>query len=186
MSSPDRAARLSRRTLLSLSGIALLAGCSNVRPLYGTIDTTAPGATRSGNELSRIEVARIGGDLGFELRRELIFGFHGGAEHEGEDYLLRVTVATNNIRTTNLPTNTVSPTPMFVQVTADFSLVDKATREVLYTGTSFANASYDQNSQQFANLRATRDAQQRAGRLMARDIHTKIAAYFATAHQRRG
>lgn len=186
MSSLDRSARLSRRALLALAGVALLAGCSNVRPLYGTVDLNAPGGTRASEDLKGIEVGRVGGDLGFELRRELIFGFHGGAEHDGEVYLLKVTVATNNLKTTNLPTGTASPSPMFVQVTADFTLIDKKTNEVLYTGTSFANASYDQNTQQFANLRATRDAQQRAGRLMARDIHTKIAAYFATAHKQRG
>jgi LPS-assembly lipoprotein len=186
MSSHDRSARVSRRALLALAGVALLAGCSNVRPLYGTVDLSSPTGERSSDAFKRIEVGRIGGDVGFELRRELIFGFHGGAEHEGEDYMLTVTVATNNLRTTTLPTNNASPAPMFVQVAADFTLVDKKTREVLYTGASFANASFDQNTQQFSNLRATRDAQQRAGRLVARDIHTKIAAYFATAHKQRG
>jgi LPS-assembly lipoprotein len=184
MSSPDRFARLSRRSLLALTGVVLLAGCSNVRPLYGTSDPMIPGAARTGDDLSRVEVSRIGGEIGFELRRELIFGFHGGAEPTGEDYMLRVTVATSNLNPAN---NSTVSAPMFVEAAADFVLIDKKSNAVLYTGTSFANVSFDQSgSQPFANQRAGRDAQQRAGRLMARDIHTKIAAYFATAHKQRG
>lgn len=185
MSSRDRSIRHVRRAVLGLAVGALLAGCANVGPLYGTRDLSAPSAPRSVDQLKRIEVSRIGSDIGFELRRQLVFSFHGGADDDGDGYVLTITVAPNNLTTTTLPTNSPSAVPMFIQVTADFTLVDKTTREVLYTGTSFANASFDSNNQHFSNLRAQRDAEQRAGRLIARDIHTKIAAYFATAHQDR-
>ncbi len=61
-----------------------------------------------------------------------------------------------------------------------FVLSDIATRKTLMTGKSFATASYDFSNQRFANLRAKRDAEERAAKAVAQDIQARIAGYFAT------
>jgi len=60
--------------------------------------------------------------------------------------------------------------------------VETASQKTVLTGTSFANAAYDFSNQRFANIRAQRDAQNRAGTVIADDIHTKLAAFFAEKH----
>ena len=49
-------------------------------------------------------------------------------------------------------------------------------------GTTFARASYAASLQRFANIRAQRDAEDRAAKVLAEQIRTRIAGYLATGH----
>ena len=61
-----------------------------------------------------------------------------------------------------------------------FRLVDQASGEEVFKGNAFADASFDRSNQRFANVRAERDAENRAAAVITADIRTRIAAFLAT------
>ena len=176
MSSPDR--RLSRRGLpVAILAVALaaggLAGCSGVRPLYGG---ASGGATTSA--LRQIDVVAPG-RIGQAIRNDLVFAFGGGAG-EPEKPRWRLELATNTVDTAvGLDRYRNLASAYLDQVSVSWVLTEVAGGHTLTSGTSFANAAYDYSQQRFADLRAKRDAENRAAATIAMDIRTKIAVWFA-------
>ncbi|MCE1235343.1 MAG: hypothetical protein LWW93_03185 [Hyphomicrobiales bacterium] len=177
MSSPETGAR--RRPLilpiLVLGAAFGLAGCttSGIRPLYGT----AAGEATT-DALRQVKVVS-GGRIGQKIRQDLVFGFSGGA---GEPDRPRWQLTVDNTfvdtavgidRSSNLATAHIG------QITASWVLTEITTGRTLANGASSANAAYDYSQQRFADLRAQRDAQDRAAAMIALDIRTKIAVWFA-------
>ncbi|MEI2386729.1 LPS assembly lipoprotein LptE [Breoghania sp. JC706] len=162
------------RVLGIVCALAVLAGC-NVRPLYGTV---SPGNVPAQEELTAIEIDPADDRVEQVLRNELIYAFQRGGEAAPVRYRLKMIV---NSSKSSVAVEELSDVPAayLVQMTASFALTDVATDRTLLTGSSFANASYDFSNQRFANLRAARDAEDRAAKVVADDIHTRIAAYFA-------
>lgn len=175
MSSPDVSRRAALAALLGAS--ALLAGCDSVRPLYGTL----PGGTgTTRDKLAAVKVTEVSNRVDQVLRNELVFAMTGGGEAAKPLYELRVTA--NQVNTpVGVEILADVPTAYILRINADFSLTEIDTGLVLTSGTSFASASYDFSTQRFANLRAKRDAEDRAAKSVAQDIRTRVAAYFATA-----
>ena len=66
-----------------------------------------------------------------------------------------------------------------LKFSASWTLYDSATAEPVYKSNSFTAVSYNLTDQPYANLRAVRDAQDRAAVLIAEDIVTKLAAHLA-------
>ncbi|MDR3372369.1 MAG: hypothetical protein P4L98_01455 [Ancalomicrobiaceae bacterium] len=154
----------------------VLAGCTSVQPLYGSVST--PGHSPVVEQLRHVDVV-CGGRTGQVVRTELGLAFYGG--QSGPDktaYKLVITLNDNSI-----PVDTArysdQPAAYLQQMSASFTLTDTKTRKTILTGTSFANAAWDMSNQRFANIRAARDAQDRAAVVIAADIHTKLAAFFA-------
>lgn len=174
MSSPETHRR-PLAALLAAAALLGLAGCttSGIRPLYGG---AAGGETRE--TLSRVQVVTTG-RIGQQIRNELVFGFGSGAgEPDRPRWRLDVTTTTIDTsvgldRSSNLATAHID------QVSAGWVLTEIATDRTLVSGTSFANAAYDYSQQRFADLRAKRDAENRAAGAIALDIRTKIAVWFA-------
>lgn len=180
MSSPDR--RLSRRALLAGAGslglaTLLLAGCSEVRPLYAP--AVATGA-RPQVDLAAVKVVTPSTRAGMKVRNELIFGLNGGVDPDRPTYRLVIRLVEGSV-----PVGTEQyqklPAATMVQLNAGFQLIHSATGHVAFQGTSFANASYDYSSQRFANARARLNAEDRAAGVIATDVRAKLAAWFATA-----
>lgn len=166
-----------RRALLGRGAIALalaLGGC-NVRPLYGT---TIGGGTAHA-ELAAIEIDQADTRVEQVLRNELVFLFQRGGEAAPVRYRLR-TILNQSKSAVAVEELADVPAAYILSMTASFLLIDADTEQTLLTGTSFANASYDFSNQRFANLRAARDAEDRAAKVIADDIRTRIASYFAT------
>ena len=175
MSSPDRPSRLAR---LALGGALLfaagLAGCTEApRPLYGRAGGTVPA-------LRTIDVGAVPGRVGQQVRNELVFGLHGGAgESDGKPvYRLELTVtsidnAVGVERYRNLPAAYVE------RISATYALIDIASGATVTSGNSFAQAAYDYSPQRFADVRAKRDAENRVATVVAGDIRTKLAVFFA-------
>lgn len=177
MSSPDR-------TLSRLAGLGLalallggtLAGCtSGIHPLYGARPGSPAGALRG------VDIAAVSGRVGQQVRNELVFGFYGGSgDVDGKPrHRLELTVtSTDNAvgmeRYRNLPSAYVE------QITATYALIDVTTGDTVTSGTSFAQAAYDYSQQRFADVRAKRDAENRAAGVVAGDIRNKIAVFFDT------
>lgn len=176
MSSPDT--RLHRPILASLvTALALvgLSACttSGIRPLYGSA-----GGTETRESLSRVEVVAPG-RIGQQIRNELVFGFGSGAG-EPEHPRWRLDVTTTTIDTSvGIDRSSNLASAHLVQVSSTWALTEIAMDKTLASGTSFANAAYDYSQQRFADLRAKRDAENRAAGAIALDIRTKIAVWFA-------
>ncbi|MHC5655442.1 LPS assembly lipoprotein LptE [Stappia sp.] len=187
MSSSDLASRrLARHVALSALVVAALAlgGCQ-VRPLYGTLSMPA-GSPALVQELAAIDIDPVetasDEDLdrvGQVLRNELIFGFTRGREAAPTRYRLKILI--------DRPLNEIGverladvPSAYTVTVNASYVLSDAATGKTLKTGKAFGSASFDFSSQRFANLRAQRDAENRAAKMVAGDLQTRLAGFFAT------
>ncbi|MDX5595131.1 LPS assembly lipoprotein LptE [Pseudovibrio sp. SPO723] len=182
-----------RRALLGgvavVASALLLAGCQ-VRPLYGVkaVTLTADGQeveTSVQQQLASIdvEVADIGGEslsrVNQFLRNELLFNLRRGGDGLPTQYRIKILV--NKIES-EVGVEELADVPSAYNLTlnASFILSDAANEKTLYTGRSFASASYDFSSQRFANLRAERDAEDRAAKVVAADIQARLAGYFAS------
>ena len=181
-----RGRRTSVGVALVLASGLLLAGCQ-VRPLYGQLPTTAgsAGETVQG-ELAAIEIEKIDtvnemrlSDARRVLYNELLFGFERGAYSPAKKYRLRMVM---NIGVSEVGVERLADVPSAYSTTMNvtFVLSDAADNRTLMTGKSFATASYDFSSQRFANLRARRDAEERAAKVVAQDVQARIAGFFAT------
>ena len=155
----------------------LAAGCTSVQPLYGSIDGKPNGVLTA---LRQVDVEVAKSRLSQVIRNELVFGLYGGAGSPDAKPVYKLSVRVND---SNVPVGVEKfvdlPAAYLEQLNASFTLVETATQKTVLTGTSFANAAYDFSNQRFANVRAQRDAQNRAGTVIADDIRTKLAAYFA-------
>lgn len=176
MSSPETRERRPL-VLVLLAGLALggLSACTSggIRPLYGG---AAGGATTAA--LHQIDVVAPG-RVGQQIRNDLVFAFSGG-EGEPERPRWRLELTTTILDTavaidrySNLAQAHLG------QVSASWVLTEIGTGRTLASGNSFANAAYDYSQQRFADLRAKRDAENRAAAAIALDLRTKIAVWFA-------
>ena len=173
MWSPDR---LLRRAVVVLACLAL-AGC--FRPMYATLDnqvaadgTVAPGLD---DRLAGIEIAPVDGRVAQRVRNELAYGLNGGA---GNEY--RLTLSVNQSIEDVIVRRTREPEAQILVLRVRFTLTDQTTGKVVHGGNVVARASYDRSEQIFANERAKLDAENRAARVVANSLKTRIAGYFAS------
>lgn len=175
MSSPETRERRSLALVL-LAGLALggLSACTTtgIRPLYGG---AAGGETAAA--LAKIDVVAPG-RIGQQIRNDLVFAFSGGAG-EPERPRWRLDLTTTDIDTAvAIDQHSNLAQAHIGQVQASWVLTEIATGRTLASGTSFANAAYDYSQQRFADLRAKRDAENRAAGSIALDLRTKMAVWF--------
>lgn len=173
MSSADRAAR-GRLGLAALAlAVALLAGCQ-VRPLY------APDASgvSARSELPAIAVDEPVTRQEQVFRNALIFGLRGGGEAAASLYRMNYRM-TFDVQQLAIEEVTGTPTTYQIAGRIAYILEDAATGEPLLVDEALATASYNRSSQNFANLRAERDAEDRMATVLARKVETRLATYFA-------
>jgi LPS-assembly lipoprotein len=179
MSWSDTCRRRGRTIVFGLAAVLAAGGCT-VQPLYGNrapTTYTAAGSTVAAT-LAAIAVDPIEGRVGQELRNELVFNLTGGGRPLPAKYRLHVVLSEIASDLAIAPV-TGTPTARVLTLSASYRLADARTDETLYSGTSTANASYNRSNQRFANLRAARDAQDRAAAVIAADIRTRLAAVLA-------
>jgi LPS-assembly lipoprotein len=179
MSSPDRSPSFRPRIGLAaaLAATLLVAGCAGteIRPLYAS---GSGGATAE--SLRRIDIAPGGGRIGQVIRNELVFSFYGGAGEPTAPATHRLDITvTSSSNSVGIVRNQSLPSAYVVQLTASWVLTELAGHHTVASGTSFANAAFDYSQQRFADLRALRDAENRAAGVIATDIRTKVAILFA-------
>ena len=147
----------------------LLTGC--FQPLY------APSLLGDGNgstKLASIEVADIPDRLGHFLHAELQFQLGGGAIPTAPLYQLAITTR-QTTQVALVDRNTDRADSASQLVVATYVMRDRDGK-IVTSGTVTAVASYDRSSQQFANLRASRNAEERAAKLLAEQIRIRISA----------
>ncbi|WP_420394214.1 LPS assembly lipoprotein LptE [Acuticoccus sp.] len=161
---------------LGLAAVLALAACQ-VRPLYQGTATSGPLSPLP--DLRAIVVDPPRDRTEQVLTNELKFLFRGdGGDPAEELYRLRILAdASNDPLAVELEEDL--PAAVLVTLNATFILSEVASERTLLTGSSTTSASYDFSSQRFANVRAEKDAEERAARAMAENISARVAAYFA-------
>jgi len=174
MSLPER--RLA--FLAPLAGIALLAlglaGCQ-VRPLYSTT------ATEAGPQADLPAISIQDATTRYEqvFRNALLFGLRGGGEGADPRYRL---IFRMTVREQQLSVERGSGTPNLYQLTGgvSFLLKDAASDQSIFGASVTAIDAYARSSQNYSNLRAKRDAEDRLAKSLAQLTQARLAAYFAT------
>lgn len=171
---PDLPLRRLAAVLLMLG----LGGC--FRPMYGEMS----GGPAVVDQLSRIDVQIADGRVGQSLRNELLYAFNGGADAAGSGYRLTVSIGQSTEDVILQRSGEAGTT--FYELRANFTLIDANTGRVLHGGTAVSRTSFDRTTQIFANQRAALDAENRAVKVIARSIRTRVAGYFAVTNQAPG
>ncbi len=151
---------------------ALLLGAC--RPMYG--ETSMGYQTVS--ELSAIEVNELPGRVGQKIRNELIFLFTGGKQASQPKYKLEIAYRESVLGV--LFKRTDDAAGQIYSLDATFTLRDISGKTELTKGRSHARAAFDKHKSTYSNIRAERDAKNRAAKDIAKDINTRIAAYISS------
>lgn len=188
MSSPEREgnpvsvrfARLGIGLGLLLT-MAAVSACT-VRPLYSNAPATTSGTASMAAELSSISIKPVSTRHAQEVRNNLIFLLNGGAgQPSSPAYTLDLNVLRRvEVAATNQVTRTDDePTASTVTMTGIYSLKKAGTSDVVATGRRDITSSFDVPRQEFAALRALRDAENRASRELAELLRMSIAQDIA-------
>jgi LPS-assembly lipoprotein len=179
---PDRLAKTVRFAgALALAG--LVAGC--FEPLYG--ERTLAGGPGLRERLRSVEVAQISAPngtpearLAVEVRNALIFEMTGGEGNIAPSHQLKVQLTTTRQQII-VDIQTARPESEVVGINATYTLTELASGKSVVTGNAFARVSFDTPGQQqrFARARGQRDAENRASKVIAENIRTRLASYFS-------
>ena len=158
--------------LLALAATAALAACT-VQPVYapGPSGASAPAL------LAHIAIDPVADRVGQMVRDKLIFALTGGGR--GADPLYKMHLTTT-VSETALGLNRIDTAPTYaVTVAVTYEVSKIGSDEILVRSTSRGTASYDRVNQAFANVRARKDAEDRAAAVAADDIRLRLAAAAA-------
>jgi LPS-assembly lipoprotein len=180
-SAGNRIARLAA----TLGVAACAGGC--FQPLYAdrTLDGS-PGAGLRG-ALAMVDVKQIdtgkGTDearLAVEIRNALIFDLTNGGPAPRPAYSLVIHM-NSTVADIIVDTTTTRPAIEDYGINATYVLTETASGKPVVNGQTFARVSYDipGQEQRFARLRGLRDAETRAAKVIADNIRSRLASYFA-------
>lgn len=166
-----------KRAGFGLVALALLAGLNacTVRPLYST------GAVDAGPQadLPAIDVQEPTTRPEQVFRNALLFGLRNGGDGADTRYglIYRMTV-----REQEIAIERGAGTPNAYQLTGGVSFLvkDVSTGTSVFGASVTALDSYTRSSQNFSNMRARRDAEDRLAKALAELTQARLAAYFAT------
>ena len=161
---------------------AAAAGC--FQPLYG--EKSAVGGAGIGDKLSSVDVAPIDAPngtrlsrVGVELRNALMYGLTGGAGAAAPNYKLDIRLTSSQTQVI-VDITTARPDIQNYGIDATYTLTDITTGKKVVTGQTFSRVSYNIPGQQqrFAGDRGLRDAENRAAKVIADNIRSRLASYF--------
>lgn len=178
MSSPEKSQRRKPRrlALAALLSSLLTATACTVQPLYYNPSSggVATGVTA---ELQSISIKPVETRYAQELRNHLIFLLNGGSGQPVDARYtlgLTVTAVRRSAAVVQLAREN-EPTAGTVTLTANYLLTENATGQVVASGRRQITSSYDVPRQEYAALRAERDAQNRAARELAELLKLVLA-----------
>jgi LPS-assembly lipoprotein len=175
-------ARRYLRAAAALAVAALAGGC--FQPLYGERSPTGGQILR--DQLSSVDVLQIdapkGTDearLAVEIRNALLYDFTGGGYAASPTHRLKIAISSTRASII-VDVNTSRPDIENYGINATYTLSEIATGKVVVTGQTFSRVSYDIPGQQqrFARLRGLRDAENRAAKVIADNIRSRLSSYF--------
>ncbi len=166
---------------LALAG--LTAGC--FQPLYAEHPTPVGSAGLTG-QLSAVDVAPIDTPSGSRtarvsvgVRNELIYDLTGGSGGISPTHRLDVKLTATQLQVI-VDINTARPDIENYGIDATYTLTELATGKTVVRGQTFSRVSYNIPGQQqrFAGDRGLRDAENRAAKVIAENIRSRLASYF--------
>jgi LPS-assembly lipoprotein len=184
-SAVSRAGNRIARLAAALGVAACVGGC--FQPLYA--DRTLDGSPAAGlrGALGTVDVRQIdtgkGTDearLAVEIRNALIFDLTGGGPAPRPAYTLVIHM-NSTVADIIVDTTTTRPAIEDYGINATYALTEVASGKAVVNGQTFARVSYDipGQEQRFARLRGLRDAESRAAKVIADNIRSRLASYFA-------
>lgn len=178
-------APLRRVGVAVLAGAGLLAasGCT-VQPLYGDVaPSIGPSAYgQAPSAVASIGVAPVTYRAAQEVRNHVIFALNGGAAEPAQPrYMLNLAVQTRPIALARIQggTSDNEPTAGAVMLSSSYILTETATGKVVARGNRSATAGFDRPRQDYAALRALRNAEDRAARELAEAIRIAVGQDLA-------
>ena len=171
---------------LRIAAVLALAGLNAAcfQPLYAT--RSVNGGVPIGAALSQVQVERIAAPngtpesrLALEIENALDFELHGGSGLNSPTHKLNVRMTTNRSSIiTDVATGRVEAE--ITGIDSSFTLIELATGKTVMNGRTFARVSSDYPGQQqrFARARARLDAEDRAAKVIAENIRTRLASFF--------
>ncbi len=164
---PKKTVRRLALLAVALAGAGLLSSCQ-VRPLYDSEGQTAA-------RLAAINFSEATNRVEQVVRNRLIFLTSGGAgEPAAADYDVQLQVSSTVTKLLLIDSSDTARAAK-VTVSATYSVLRNSDRQVLKSGKRSATALVDYSIQEFANVRAVRDAEDRAGKELAELIRADIA-----------
>ena len=179
MSLPEMNRRRVALGLVALAGLAVMSACT-ARPLYSDAGLQT-GALAGSAARPSILVKPATTRVGLEVRNHLVFLLTGGGDEPADAaYSFEPSVSSVSTDTATVQrTVDTEPTSGQVTVTASYRIIDNKTGEPVAAGRRSMVASYDIPRQEFAAMRALRDAENRAARELAEILRLTIAQELA-------
>ena len=170
------------RLIAPFAAACLLAGC--FQPLYGEHSMGAGPSIKAA--LGTVDVSQIPAPNGtpeariaVDIRNSLLFGLNGGSNPTLPAYRLNIAMQSTRL-TVIVDLSSARPQLENYGLNAQYQLVDLKTGKTVLSDVTFARVSYDipGQEQRFARARGLRDAENRAGQVIAEAIKTRLASYF--------
>ncbi len=154
------------------------------QPLYAT--RSVAGGAPLGTALAQVQIERIDAAngtpearLAVEIQNALDFEMNGGGGLVSPTHRLKVRMTTQR---QSLITDVTSGRVVaeITGIDAHFTLTELATGKAVMNGRTFARVSSDYPGQQqrFARVRARLDAEDRAAKVIAENVRTRVASFF--------
>ena len=181
MSSPERKSKSMKIRLgFALVASAMVLQACTVRPLYYN-PPAGSGTASMASTLSSVAIKPMPTRQGQEVRNHLTFLMYGGAKPAATEYSLDLTVGSivEVATTTQVTTLDNEPTAATVTMVGSYAIREASTGKVVASGRREATSSYDVPRQEYAALRATRDAENRSARELAEMLHLAVAQDLA-------
>lgn len=144
--------------------VTILAGCQ-IKPLYSTASSTA---------LPAIEISDADDRLEQVVRNQLIFLNGGSGNQVASDYQLELNVTRSASGVLDSGTDNNFTAGRMI-ATGMYKLTKISDEAVIRNGKRSSTALYDLPNQEFAKIRALKDAEDRAGRELAELIYADLA-----------
>jgi LPS-assembly lipoprotein len=160
--------------------LAALSGCT-VQPLLATQEGVA-GQQAAVANLSSIAVNPVSTRHAQQVRNHLIFLLHGGAAQPASPAYrleLGVTSTVASAAQVQVTTRDTEPTAGTVTLNGTYRLIDTATGLAAAQGRRQVTSAFDRPLQEFAVLRAERDAEDRSARELAELLRLAVSQDMA-------
>jgi LPS-assembly lipoprotein len=170
------------RLAAPLLAAGLLTGC--FQPLYG--EHTIGGGPSIKAALGSVDVSQIPAPNGspesriaVDLRNALLFGLNAGSHPTAPSYRLNIRMSSTRLSVI-VDLTSARPELENYGLNVSYDLIDLKSGKTVINDVTFARVSYDIPGQQqrFARARGLRDAENRAGQVIAEAIKNRLASYF--------
>lgn len=168
---------VTRRTAM-FGALAMLGGCT-VQPLYHAGSTNFVVSTAP---LSRVSVDDVNDRISQQVRNELVFLlYNGGSADPAADHRASLSTSSSiaDIFRVSEPDGSTNITARRVTLTGTLTLTRIEDGVTIASESRSATASFDNTRQEFANLRALRDAENRAAAELAERFRIVVATALA-------